>query len=73
MVLPAHISQGLQNMIANGGNGGNGAAIHIHAIDTQSGADFLMKHGSALSQSWRGAGQSANWSPRSLSMGGSFP
>jgi hypothetical protein len=71
MVLPSHISQGFQDMFS--GRGGGGGDIHIHAIDTQSGAQFLMQHGSAISQSWRNGGQSGNWSPRMLSQGGRYP
>jgi hypothetical protein len=71
MVLPSHISQGFQDMFS--GRGGGGGDVHIHAIDTQSGAQFLMQHGPAISQSWRNGGQSGNWSPRMLSQGGRYP
>jgi hypothetical protein len=72
MVLPSHISQGFQDMFSGRGGGGGGD-VHIHAIDTQSGAQFLMQHRSAISQSWRNGGQSGNWSPRMLSQGGRYP
>jgi hypothetical protein len=73
MVLPEHISVPLQNMIAQGGMGGGGPTINIHAIDTQSGAAFLMQNGPAIAKSWRSAGATANWSPRSLASTGRFP
>jgi len=45
-VLPAHISDGLQNMIASGGTGGH--TININAIDAQSVARLFANNGSAL-------------------------
>ena len=41
MVLPADISEGLQNMISGGDRSGD-THLHIHAIDSRSGAQFVM-------------------------------
>jgi len=41
MVLPANLSQGLQDMIGAGGRAGD-THLHIHAIDSRSGAQFVM-------------------------------
>ncbi|HZT87385.1 MAG TPA: hypothetical protein VFA12_05400 [Stellaceae bacterium] len=42
MVLPADISQGLQEMIGGGRAGAGDTHVHIHAIDSRSGAQFVM-------------------------------
>lgn len=51
MVLPANISQGLQGMIAGGGNGPAAPAnvmFNVSAIDSQSVAKFFQSNGSLL-------------------------
>jgi hypothetical protein len=51
MVLPADISQGLQGMIAGGGNGsanGGNVMFNVSAIDGQSVAKFFQSNGSLL-------------------------
>ena len=53
MVLPANISQGLQAMIASGGNSGTAAsaanvAFNVSAIDSQSVAKFFQTNGNLL-------------------------
>lgn len=72
MVLPSHISQGFQDMFRSGGGMG-GPTINIHAIDTQSGAQFLMRNAGSVADSWRSGGMYGNLSPRSVSSGGRFP
>jgi hypothetical protein len=72
MVLPKHISDGMQNMIASGGAGGS-PTINIHAVDTQTGAQFLMRNSATITQAWRSGGLSGNLSPRAISSGGRFP
>jgi hypothetical protein len=42
MVLPAEISQGLQDMIGGGRAAAGDTHVHIHAIDSRSGAQFVM-------------------------------
>lgn len=49
MILPAPISDGLRSAIGGGslgGGGGSGVNAHVHvtAIDTQSGMDFIRQH-----------------------------
>jgi hypothetical protein len=70
MVLPAHISGGLQNMISNGGandnTGGQSSGdthnynISVNAIDTRSGVQFLMSHSDAVAQSLSRARRNMN-------------
>jgi len=54
MVLPANISQGLQSMIAGGGNGGGGnggganVMFNVSAMDGQSVSKFFQSNGSQL-------------------------
>jgi hypothetical protein len=52
MVLPAHISQGLQSMIGSGGGGasGGGATVsfNVSAMDSQSVAKFFQANGNVL-------------------------
>ncbi|HXJ62426.1 MAG TPA: hypothetical protein VNN79_01615, partial [Actinomycetota bacterium] len=69
MVLPSAISGGLQSMIARGGANDNGGAtggdthnyaIHVHAIDTRSGAQFLMSHSDAIAASLHRAKRNFN-------------
>jgi hypothetical protein len=76
MVLPAHISKGIQDKInmpsANFGNeeGNNNQSgdthFHIHAIDTQSGADFLMKHAPTILKAASKASRSNTLSMRTF-------
>ena len=51
MILPAGISQGLQNMIAGNGGGGAGATpivVNVSAIDSQDVRRFFQSNGSLL-------------------------
>jgi len=53
MILPAHLSSGVQNIIANNGGGGGGGGgdtynVHIHAMDGQSVARVLSNNEGAL-------------------------
>ena len=49
MILPANISQGLQNMIsANGGAGAGAVVVNVSAIDSQDVKRFFQSHGSLL-------------------------
>jgi hypothetical protein len=49
MILPANISQGLQNMIsANGGAGAGGVVVNVSAIDSQDVKRFFQSNGSLL-------------------------
>jgi hypothetical protein len=49
MILPANISQGLQNMIsANGGAGAGAVAVNVSAIDSQDVKRFFQSNGSLL-------------------------
>ncbi|MBV8121121.1 MAG: hypothetical protein JO081_14430 [Alphaproteobacteria bacterium] len=48
MVLPAHISQGLQNMIAGGGAATPNVTFAVSAIDSASVANFFKSNGAAL-------------------------
>ncbi len=48
MVLPADISQGLQNMIAGGGNSPANVTFAVSAMDAQSVATFFKNNGASL-------------------------
>jgi hypothetical protein len=51
MILPANISQGLQNMISGGGGGGLGTSsvvINVSAIDSQDVKRFFQSNGNLL-------------------------
>jgi len=49
MILPANISQGLQNMIsANGGAGAGSVVVNVSAIDSQDVKRFFQSNGSLL-------------------------
>jgi hypothetical protein len=50
MILPANISQGLQNMISTGGAGagGNPVVVNVSAIDSQDVKRFFQSNGSLL-------------------------
>jgi hypothetical protein len=49
MILPANISQGLQNMIsANGGAGAGAVVVNVSAIDSQDVKRFFQTNGSLL-------------------------
>ena len=49
MILPANISQGLQNMIsANGGAGSNAVVVNVSAIGSQDVKRFFQSNGSLL-------------------------
>jgi hypothetical protein len=49
MILPANISQGLQNMIsANGGTGAGGVVVNVSAIDSQDVKRFFQSNGNLL-------------------------
>jgi len=49
MILPANISQGLQNMIsANGGAGSGAVVVNVSAIDSQDVKRFFQSNGSLL-------------------------
>src|SRR5256714_7706680 len=49
MILPANISQGLQNMIsANGGGGAGAVVVNVSAIDSQDVKRFFQSNGSLL-------------------------
>jgi hypothetical protein len=49
MILPAHISQGLQNMIsANGGAGAGAVVVNVSPIDSQDVKRFFQSNGSLL-------------------------
>ena len=49
MILPANISQGLQNMIsANGGAGSGSVVVNVSAIDSQDVKRFFQSNGSLL-------------------------
>lgn len=49
MILPANISQGLQNMIsANGGTGSGAVVVNVSAIDSQDVKRFFQSNGSLL-------------------------
>lgn len=71
-VLPTHWTAGLDQMFRSG-NVGASPTINIHAIDTQSGSQFLMQHGASIASAWRDGGMAGNLSPRSISSGGRFP
>lgn len=53
-ILPAHIAQPMRDFFTNGGaaagGGGGNYAITIQAIDTQTGAQFLMNNAGAIAQ-----------------------
>jgi hypothetical protein len=55
-ILPAHIAQPMRDFFTNGGatagggGGGGNFAITIQAIDTQTGAQFLMNNAGAIAQ-----------------------
>jgi hypothetical protein len=68
-IIPANLSAGLQNMVARGGANDNGGsaggdthnyAIHVHAIDSRSGAQFLMSHSDAIAASLHRAKRNFN-------------
>ena len=51
MILPAGISQGLQNMISGNGGGGAGGTpivVNVSAIDSQDVRRFFQSNGSLL-------------------------
>jgi len=48
MVLPANLSQGLQTMIAGGGNAAPNVTFAVSAMDSQSVATFFKNNGSSL-------------------------
>ena len=49
MILPANISQGLQNMIStNGGAGSSAVVVNVSAIDSQDVKRFFQSNGSLL-------------------------
>jgi hypothetical protein len=48
MVLPANISQGLQTMIAGGGNAAPNVTFAVSAMDSQSVATFFRNNGATL-------------------------
>ncbi|MBV9858759.1 MAG: hypothetical protein JO038_01435 [Alphaproteobacteria bacterium] len=61
MVLPADISQGLQNMIGSGGGSGAGDThLHIHAIDSRSGAQFVMSQAHTIARALQRAQRGFN-------------
>src|SRR5579885_861132 len=75
MVLPAHISNGMQAMINKQSFGHNVSEtneasgdthFHIHAIDTKTGAEFLMKHASTILRSASKASRNNTLSMRTL-------
>jgi hypothetical protein len=68
MVLPADISQGMQSMIRGGGAGGG--TINIHAWDTQTGAQALMRNNQSVANSFRAGMANGGTSMRALSRGG---
>ncbi|HEX3971530.1 MAG TPA: hypothetical protein VHX19_09405 [Stellaceae bacterium] len=52
-ILPAHIAQPMRDFFTGGGatsGGGGNVAITIQAIDTQTGAQFLMNNAGAIAQ-----------------------
>jgi hypothetical protein len=51
-ILPANIAQPMRDFFTGGGAGGGGDsfAITIQAIDTQSGAQFLLNNASVIAQ-----------------------
>lgn len=54
MVLPADLSQGVQDMVRGGGGAGGGPVqIHIAALDAKSVKELFMDHSSALYAAWR--------------------
>jgi hypothetical protein len=59
MVLPANISQGLQNMIAGGGGGGN-VNLSVSAIDARSVAQFFASNKDLLARSLAQASRGFN-------------
>ena len=48
MVLPAHLSEGVQKAIENGGLGSGDMHFHVHAIDTKDFKDHLSDHGNHI-------------------------
>lgn len=52
MVLPADLSEGVQDMVAKG-NGAGETHIHIHAVDAKSVNQLFMDNSSALYGAWK--------------------
>jgi hypothetical protein len=55
MILPAHLSKGVQEMIKNGGSGGPPVNVHIHAMDGMSVERVLRANPDAVYRAVRGA------------------
>jgi hypothetical protein len=71
MVLPSHISQGFHDMFSGrGGGGGSTVNLAVHAWDTMTGGQQLMRNAQSVGQAFAASGIS----PRALSAGGGrFP
>jgi hypothetical protein len=68
MVLPAHISEGLQGMIAQGGGGGGDSHFHLHATAADGPAieRLFRSNGSVLADVMRNAFRSNALTPRTI-------
>lgn len=53
MVLPAALSEGVQDMIGQGGRGGGDLHVHVSALDSKSVKEMLMDHSSAIYSAWK--------------------
>ena len=56
MVLPAHLAEGVRNMVSGGGSGKSGGDVHLHvnAMDSRDVKSFFKKHGNAVADSLKG-------------------
>jgi hypothetical protein len=68
MVLPRQISGALQAAVAGGGIGGgtHQYSINVSAIDSRSGAQFLMGHADAIAAAMSSARRNFSSSGRAL-------
>jgi hypothetical protein len=63
MILPAHLSKGIEAMVASGKAGGGGnVTLNVSALDGASVAKFLQRNAPALARVARG--QARNFTPR---------
>jgi hypothetical protein len=60
MVLPAPLANAVRDMASGGGGSNSNVTIHLSAIDTRSGADFLKQHASTIAQAVKGQIRNAN-------------
>lgn len=54
MVMPAHLAEGVREMVESGGPAGAGGQLHIHAMDSEDVRRFLHKHADSLYDVMRG-------------------